>query len=406
MQIKKPGGIFMNKVMGVTRRVLFAYAAIVGGTSVANAQQVLTSVQSADYSVENSAETKVSTTPGQVVTTTYGGADTRATTDYGVNKVTASGTALYEQAATSAWIDTYTVAGALGSTVSVAFRFAIDGLADFDAASYANFNFNVFALRGSGWSLSGANFVGPQWYSPFAPGTLYENPVLTQVQPNRITEADMRNFSGFYNYQNAGGAPGAFLTKNAYDPLTDSFFMQTSASGMLGGTRYFASGYQSVNSAGVAGAFIPYTSNPTAGATRTSLVANYSLLASDQLCAGETCGSGTYPGSTLELTFDVAANSVFTLAALLYVDDLNAGTIDFFHTAKVSSVTLSPGATITSASGTLLAKADGSYGYVAADAAAAVSAAPEPATWAMMILGVSLVGITLRRSRRRVLATA
>ncbi len=135
------------------------------------------------------------------------------------------------------------------------------------------------------------------------------------------------------------------------------------------------------------------------GATRTGLDANYSLLDMAQLCVGESCGAGTYPGTDLTLTFTLAAGSVFTLASFLGADDLRDETVDFFHTAKMTGVTLSGGGTITSSSGTLNLKSDGSYGYAAVQALD-VAAVPEPATWAMMIGGFGFVGVALRRRGR------
>jgi hypothetical protein len=86
--------------------------------------------------------------------------------------------------------------------------------------------------------------------------------------------------------------------------------------------------------------------------------------------------------------------SGFSLATMLYADDVREGTIDFFNTAKVSGVSVSDGGTLTSLSGTLTMGTDGTYGYPAA------AAVPEPATWAMMIGGFGLIGAASRRRAR------
>ena len=137
-----------------------ALVVIAGLTSPSlHAQQVFTAVES-EYDGNGPAETIVGGTAGQKVSTSFGGANTYAISDFGVNKIYASGNADYEQYASSAWVDTYTVGGTAGSTVHVSFTFSIDGLANFDSSSGADFNFNVYALRGGNWSMSGYDGTG------------------------------------------------------------------------------------------------------------------------------------------------------------------------------------------------------------------------------------------------------
>ncbi|QDZ08977.1 PEP-CTERM sorting domain-containing protein [Sphingomonas panacisoli] len=96
--------------------------------------------------------------------------------------------------------------------------------------------------------------------------------------------------------------------------------------------------------------------------------------------------------TSFTLDFDLAAGSVFTLASWLYADDVDDGTVDFFNTAKVTGVNVSAGGSLASASGALSPLPGGGYGYPAA-----VSGVPEPATWAMMIMGFGLIGAAMRR---------
>lgn len=382
-------------------KTILACSALAFGASAADAKQVLSAVES-EYQGNGPADTQVSGTAGQLLSTTYGGADTRALTDYGVNKVYASGNAAYEQYATSAWLDTYTVGGTSGSNVTVSFTFSIDGNANFGGTSDASFAFNVYALRGGDWSMAGYGTSGSQWYSPVTTGTNYERLILTQTLAGRVTQADMRDFEGFSNYSNAYGQPGTFGSRVIYNAAGDYYSVTTfnPGTGQPIENRYYATGFQNYANGVPNSAFITYTSAPYALTTRNTLVANYSLLAMGSLCGGSECAAGVYPGTDLTLTFTMSAGSVFTLATFLNADDLTDGTIDFFNTAKVTGVTVAsaaPGATLTSESGALQQRSDGSYGFAAVPAA--VGEVPEPATWAMFITGFGLIGGTLRRKR-------
>lgn len=365
----------------------------------AAAQQILSAVES-ENNVTAIADLLVGGTPGALVGTTFGGADTRVLTNYGVNKLYASGTSTHEQYASSAWVDSFTVAGTPGSTVAVSFNFSVDGLANFNNASGASFNFNIYALRGNNWSVSGYAENATSWSSPQAGGTNYERLILSQTVTGRVSQADMRSFDGFYNYANNAGQPGAFASHVTYNGAEDYFRLRGPLGGEFAETRYYATAFRQFVNGVPTGPMIPYNINAQTmqqGAFRASFVANYGVLGSAQLCAvAAGCGAGNYPGSNLSLNFNLAAGSTFSLASWLWADDLNAGTIDFFNTARVSSVTVSPGASLTSASGALVALPGGGFGYPAA----AVGAVPEPASWAMLIIGFGIVGYSLRSRRQ------
>jgi len=382
-----------------------ASLALLGTAAAAPAQQILSAVQSSP-DTPGFTDKVVSNTAGALVATTNGGADTRALTDFGVNKAYASGNDIYRQYATSAWVDSYVVGGTTGSTVSLSFTFSIDGLAAFSGPSPTDFNFAVYALRGSGWSLSGYNGGGTNPYSSVGGGENYERPVLEWARPDGgVTEMDSRDFDGFYNYQaNAAmpGEPGAF---GSHVQLIGSgpasyYSVETYNGVSVTERRLFATGYQTyVNGTLVTAQSGTYADgkplSTALSATRTSLLANYSLLDMKVLCGSGECPAGAYPGSDLTLSFSLAAGSTFSLASVLSIDDLKAGTVDFFHTAKVTGITVSDGATLTSQSGTLQASSDGNYGYAAV--AALPGAVPEPATWALMIGGFALAGGMMRR---------
>jgi len=386
-----------------------AVLVFLGTASAAPAQKILSAVESEN--TNTAAKDKVvSNTAGALAATTYGGADTRAYTDFGVNKVYASGNADYEQYATSAWVDSYTVNGAAGSMVNLTFTFSIDGMADFNAASDADFNFSVYALRGGTWSVTGYGDPSAP-FAPFGGGDNYERVVLELARPDGgVTQMDARDFDGFYNYgPNASqpGEPGNFGTHVTYVPdgANSHFSYETMNGPNLVEHHLFSGGYQTYTNGQLTAAG-PYSTNPALGGLRTTLQANYSLLDMDVLCFGGECAAGNYPGSDLTLSFSLAAGSTFSLASIFTVDDLTEGTVDFFHTAKVTGITVSGGATLTSGSGTLQTQSDGSYGYAAVAALPGAGAVPEPATWAMLLGGFALAGGMMRRRAAPSLRTA
>lgn len=377
-------------------------AAVLGGalsiSAPATAQrQVLSAIES-ERMTDAAKDKQVSAAPGALVATGYGGADVRARSDFGMNKIKAAGTAAFETYASSAWLDTFKVSGAAGSTVTVSFNFKVDGLANFASSSGAGFNFNVFALRGDNWAMSGHNDTRTSWFSPIAGGTDYESLVLSQTVAGRVTQAEMRDFDGFYNYGNNAGQPGAFNSHVTYVEFGDYFRVRTPATGENGETRYYATGFRTFVNGNPTSPLILYSTNSNTraqGQIRANFVANYSLLDFAGLCAGE-CEAGLYPGDDeLSLSFALAAGSSFTLASWLYADDVSVGSVDFFNTAKVSGISVSNGATLTSASGALQALPNGGYGYPAALA----GAVPEPGTWATMLLGFGVIGFGLRSRR-------
>lgn len=369
----------------------------------ASAQQILSAVESepdGDFAVDkvfvNSA--------GSLASTTLGGVDSRAYTDFGVNKVYSSGNATHEQYATSAWLDSYTVGGAAGSMVNLTFNFSIDGVADFSAASDASFNFAVYALRGNGWTMSGYNYDLGSGYGQFAPiagGDNYERIVLQQLrQSGNISQMDTRDFDGFLNFGPNSGQPGDFYSKVKFVSAGGtSFFSYVEEDGFSVYEYRLLQNVFVLVVDGVAQNPSPYLGpNAWLGQLRASLAANYSMLDMAVMCGGESCASGIYPGTDLSLSFSVEAGSTFSLASIMYIDDLREGTIDLFNTAKMTGISISDDVWLTSSSGTLGLQADGSYGYPAA----ATGAVPEPATWAMLIAGFAMTGAMMRRRAVRV----
>jgi hypothetical protein len=362
-------------------------------------------------------DAQLSSTAGQQLGTTYGGADTRALTDFGINKVyaQASGTA-YRQYATSSWLDTYTVGGAAGTTVNVSFTFSVDGMIDvydpYDGAnSRAQVNFSISALRGANWSLGARADAGTnQLLTALQSGDRYSELLLTQTTPTVIRQIEPAFYQGVYGYQNVGGLPGAGTGRVLYDETTNIYTVEQQIGTSNRVTRFGATGFQTTTTnmttfpyTVVTGPFLLYTAFPAARTTRTNLENNYAVLDVARLCPNtfNFCTTGAYPGSDLTVSFDLAAGSTFTLLSSLHDYDLYEGKIDFFHTAKMTGAAVSPGATLTSQSGALTQLADGSYGY-----AAVLAAVPEPASWAMLIAGFGLVGCAMRNRRRGAIRVA
>ncbi|WP_331011319.1 PEPxxWA-CTERM sorting domain-containing protein [Sphingomonas sp.] len=124
---------------------------------------------------------------------------------------------------------------------------------------------------------------------------------------------------------------------------------------------------------------------------------NHPVLASNILCAGESCGFDDYD-SLLALQFDVAAGEEFFVYGLLQLSDLHYANFAFANTALLQGITLSNNATLTSDTGLLVQGPDGSFNFQSALTAAAV---PEPSQWALIILGFAMIGYALRGDVRR-----
>lgn len=118
------------------------------------------------------------------------------------------------------------------------------------------------------------------------------------------------------------------------------------------------------------------------------------LLSVASLCDGDDGEDGCDPfaaSATYTLDFTIGSDEDFWLAGYFFVGDLAQGeSVDAFHSARLLGISIDPGAVLTSESGRIVRRADGSYGLPAA--------IPEPATWAMMILGFGLVGMRMRRT--------
>ncbi|MCA1978591.1 MAG: PEP-CTERM sorting domain-containing protein [Thiobacillus sp.] len=90
------------------------------------------------------------------------------------------------------------------------------------------------------------------------------------------------------------------------------------------------------------------------------------------------------------LRFDYLAGNRYLIVASLDVGVSNGGTVDFYNTATLSSLTLTPGTTMSAMSG-----AD--YFNLGNTAAPPI---PEPETYALMLAGLGLVGFAARRQLR------
>lgn len=378
-------------------------------SGAAHAQQQVFSAVSADPEGAGVDDNRLDTTAGGSVGVTTYGVDARATTDYGVNKIYARGTAATEVYASSAWLDTYTVGGT--GTVRLSFTFTVDGAVSGNHPSSA-WNYKVAALRGGDWSLNGGGgSVGTNYGRQLSTGDDYDTLILKRTTAGLVTYADARDFDGFYNYTNINGGPGPFASRALRDtgPLGE-YYEITSASGNNVTVNRLYAGFFERSTNGGAFQTFQYTNAAAGGplllAAYNNVKANYSLLAVGVLCTDDEC-STTSTGMTVidptsfTLEFDLQAGSVFTLASWLYADDVNDGTVDFFNTAKVTGVSVSAGGSLSSASGALTALPGGGYGYPTAAAGV-----PEPATWAMMIMGFGLIGGAMRRRRATALVLA
>jgi hypothetical protein len=380
----------------------------------AEAQQILSAVESrrpGGAALSQDLEPKealVSSQAGQLLSTTFGGADSRALTDYGVNKIYSRGTATHRQYATSNWLDTYTVSGTPGTNVDVSFTFSIDGNV-IEGSGYsgrAEVNFNVYALRGTNWSLGGETGLFSSDYNqlsmtstPDSSGRIYQfNPSsfgANQFSPERRGAVS--------RYQNQGGTI-VFIDNLDYDETTQSYSQWRSFNSPTGTVESFrtltSAGSQEIRD-GVTRPFVPWPANPQPTVWQ-NLNNTYPVLDVARLCDNPFgfCASGVYPGTDLTVSFTLAAGSSFSLLSSLHTHGLyDDVTVDFFNTARVTGISVSGGGSLTSGSGSLTALPGGGFGYPAAFQSGVV---PEPASWALMITGFGLVGLSLRRRRRPV----
>jgi hypothetical protein len=122
-----------------------------------------------------------------------------------------------------------------------------------------------------------------------------------------------------------------------------------------------------------------------------------SILGLLSACDGDDGEDGCDPfdvDDTFKLNFAVNPEEEFFLASYFFVGNLAQGeVVDAFHTIKLTGITLGDGAGLASESGKIVSLGNGSFGLA--------NAVPEPATWALMILGFGLVGGVLRQQRRK-----
>ena len=372
-----------------------ALAALAGAAAPGQAQQVL-SAASSEPNPGGDAVTAVSTQAGVTVSTGTASEPSRVQTGYGVNKIFAASNGGFDQYAPSIWVDTYQVASTGAGPVNIALSFNFDGSAFLPTGGSGVYNFKIFALRGDDYVLSGRTsqtFATPN--DAKLPGDQYDALLLTKTTPTLISQIDLREYDGVYNYANSSGAPGAFQSRINYFE-SDNYYEIVNANP----TSRFYTDRREVLIPGVPVPFVtPYTPQNGLLNIRNALDQNFIVLDRVSLCDETSRGcTSDFSGTTsLSLNFNIAAGSTFTLASWLYADDLDQGTIDFFNTARLTSITASPGASLTSGSGTLQMLPGGGFGYPSAP----TGAVPEPASWAMMIIGFGVVGAARRRRRQQ-----
>jgi hypothetical protein len=392
--------------MTASRRagLLVSAAILCLGAAQARAQkQIVTAINS---SVNGGAVvTNTSVEGGKTVSVAAGDSSGRALTDFGVNKVFAKSTGGHEQTVSSAWLDTFTVQGPANQKVKLTFSFTVDGSASFGDRpadiDLPEYNFKVYALRGAGWTLNGHDQDSDGRYTPRLVGDDYGEMFLQRVTPGGVVQLDMDNDKpALTTFANVNGTPGNFVQEVSYDPKQDMYRQVRQFGENYGGSYYYKTGFKRGGAdTPPDGPLTPYTgSNEAVGAGQQRAVFEnfYNLYDSAALCDdGEgSCSERVWEPTTLTLSFEAMSGTSVAIAAWMFADDVTNGTVDFFNTAKLSRVDAADatGAAVAliSESGALRPRPGGGYGYIAAGI-------PEPATWAMMILGMGAVGGTMRR---------
>jgi hypothetical protein len=394
------------------RSALLVAAAVFA--SQAQAQQIITAVNT-DDNTANVHDDFASFTTGQYVGNVYQGTDVHAQTSYGVNKVYGSTTNGIELSATSAWLDQFTAGGSANDTVRLSFSFTVDGTAAFsNPATYLNFQ--VFALRGDGWTLNGdggGSFAS--FYSPRTAGSDFDDLFFQRaVTGGSVIQLSARDSqSGVFNYANVNGSAGTFGSNVNYDATEDFYVIRTlNPNGQIIENKFYAD-RRVTSVAGGPPSTLLYSQagNPAAAAakaTRLNLEANYSVLDIASLCdPAAGCGAGTYPPQTVTVAFDVRGGSTFAIGGIMLLDELDDGAIDFFNTARLTGVAAenltTPGTSVSLYSEALKGELPASTGgqFVYPPSVPQTGAVPEPATWAMMIGGFGLIGSLARRRALR-----
>lgn len=109
--------------------------------------------------------------------------------------------------------------------------------------------------------------------------------------------------------------------------------------------------------------------------------------------------TGTYNGSQITGLANVTgSNNLFYLTGPFFVDGNGLG----FSTAVGSAVNLF----VTNDTRYRLNAGGLSTGFVTASSSAVAAAVPEPATWALMLLGFGAIGVSMRRRTSALLRTA
>jgi hypothetical protein len=349
---------------------------------------------------------------GQVAYQDADGAYNRAATSIGTNKVYSSGNGTSELNAGSAWMDSYTVNGT--GNVDVHLSFTIDGVSSVGAngggdGNLFDWTYRVMALRGGNWNLGGQGVTATAPNTVGLPirtsGDNYESMLLTRVAPAdaTVTNTYQPRFGGssVWNVRNFGDEPGQFASGVARNGNNVSVYT-INPSGVairqvFQPTRLLTYNYNT----GVLMGTTQYSAVPSLYTTYANLIATYPILAQTGLCTfDENTGlcptDQVYGPTTLNLDFTIAAGEQFTVLSYLSHINLRDGEFDFYNTAKLSGITVSPGATLTSSSGALQQLAGGGYGY-----APLLLGVPEPAQWALLIGGFGMIGGASRRRQRQ-----
>ena len=347
---------------------------------------------------------------GKVIYQDAGGAYNRAVSAIGTNKLYARGNGTSELNGGSAWMDSYTVQGT--GTVDVSLSFTVDGVSAVGANAGGDGNpfdwtYRVVALKGDNWKLGGQGTTysvpGSNWPIRTS-GDNYESMLLTRPAPAdaTVTNTYQPRFGGstIWNVKNFGDEPGQYAPSIARSGNNFSVYtMQNNRP-----IRLIYQPTQVRITDANTGATIqtqPYSQFPQQAVTYQNLLKSYPILAQTGLCqtdldTGLCPGNQTFEPTTMTLNFSLEAGEKFTLLSYLSFINLRDGEFDFYNTAKLSGIGVSPGATLTSGSGQLQALAGGGFGY-----APLTLGVPEPASWALMIGGFGLIGGVSRRRQRQ-----
>jgi PEP-CTERM motif len=375
-------------------------ASLIIFTPIAHATVILSSAS-------NGSQAAASETAGSTVSVdTAGVGSAKALSLLGVNKVYANAQtpiAVGEKRyATSFWGENFTFTNASGTgNVDATFTIRIDGNnAASGNLSETRVNYGLIAYKGriddfggvyAGDTAADFDFAAVQNQNG---GKIYRDTDSVSYVGPSPANASIRLDTRFQSDENGivTGRITVFLAS------TGQF---------LSNTRYFSDyaivrGQYGPNGSYGADTVVAYNSGAFGSQLQTQyLNSQQSLPIAAKIGCGQlggegSCPVGLYPGADLTLSFSVPNGTQVALIGGMIIESLDLGLVDFFNTATLTQVVLSPDAQLESDSGQFVQQQGSSSGGQVVFRFIPASV-PEPASFALFAMGLAGLAVATRR---------